>query len=240
MKTNMLKSLLIISTIAMFSVSCQLGQSPQQITQEMPGVHKAVVLEVIQTTNYTYLHVEETNGDKWLALPSMEAKANEVYYYTGGMEMNNFESKELGRTFPRVYFIEAVSKSPTLSKSDEAAYPHSSRNPKPEKQSVEVQPAKGGVTIAELYKNKSSYVDKKVRIKGKVVKFNANIMNKNWVHLQDGTEFSGKFDITATTDTEVSVGNVITLEGIIKLDKDFGYGYSYEILLEEAIIIEER
>lgn len=241
MKANNLKSLLLISTLVLFSVSCQLGQSPKQTVQEpMPGVHKAVVLEVIQTTNYTYLHVEETGGDKWLALPSMEAKANDVYYYTGGMEMNNFESPELGRTFPKVYFIEAVSKSPTLSKADEAAYPHSARNPKPEKQSVSVEPAQGGVTVGELYKNKSSYVDKKVRIKGKVVKFNANIMDKNWVHLQDGTEFSGKFDITATTDTEVSVGNVITLEGVIKLDKDFGYGYSYEILLEDAVLIEER
>jgi hypothetical protein len=241
MKIHSLKSLLLYTVIGLFAVSCQLGPKPQQASQqEAPGVHKAVVLEVIQTSMYTYLHVEEKDGDKWLALPGMEAKANEVYYYTGGMEMKNFVSKELGRTFPSVYFIESVSKSPDLTAKDEKAYPHQGSKNKTEKQPVKVQPVQGGVTIAELYKNKSTYADKKVMIKGEVTKFNANIMDKNWIHLQDGTDFSGKFDLTATTATEVAVGDVITLEGVVKLDKDFGYGYSYEILLEDAVLIEER
>jgi hypothetical protein len=241
MKIYSLKSLLLFAVIGLSAVSCQLGPKPQQADQqEMPGVHKAVVLEVIQTTMYTYLHVEEKDGDKWLALPGMEAKANETYYYTGGMEMNNFESKELGRTFPTVYFIESVSKSPDLTAKDEMSYPHSGSKTKTEKQQVNVQPAQGGITIAELYKNKSSYAGKKVKIKGQVTKFNANIMDKNWIHLQDGTDFEGRFDLTTTTATVVAVGDVITLEGVVNLDKDFGYGYSYEILLEDAALIEQR
>jgi hypothetical protein len=240
MKTNILTSFLLVAIISLFAVSCQLGQNPQQTTtQEAPGVHKALVTEVIHTTIYTYLHVEEKDGDKWLALPKMEAKKGETYYYTGGMEMSNFESRELGRTFPVVYFLESVSKSPDLKSAEEIAYPHSSRSPKIEKQVVAVQPAEGGVTIGGLYENKSNYDGKKVKIKGKVTKFNSSIMDRNWIHLQDGTEYSGKFDLTATTATEVAVGDIITLEGIIKLDMDFGYGYSYEILLEDAVLIKE-
>lgn len=241
MKTNSLKTIFLVTISTLFFVSCQLGPKPQQASQEeMPGVNKGVVLEVIQTSQYTYLHVEEKDGDKWLALPKMEARANETYYYTNGMEMRNFESKELSRTFPSVYFIESVSKSPDLGAKDEKSYPHTGSKTKVEKQPVKVEPAQGGVTIAALYKDKGSYVDKKVRIKGEVTKFNANIMDKNWVHIQDGTDFSGKFDLTATTATEVAVGDIITLEGVIRLDKDFGYGYSYEILLEDAVLIEER
>lgn len=241
MKAPSIKNIVLFSIITLFFASCQLGPKPQQASQqEMPGVHKGVVLEVIQTSQYTYLHVEENDGDRWLALPGMEAKANDIYYYTDGMEMKNFVSKELGRTFPSVYFIESVSKTPNLTAKDEKAYPHQGSKNKSEKQPVKVQPIEGGVTIAELFKSKSDYANKKIMIKGEVTKFNANIMDKNWVHIQDGTDFSGKYDLTATTATEVAVGDIITLEGVVKLDKDFGYGYSYEILLEDAVLVEER
>jgi hypothetical protein len=61
-------------------------------------------------------------------------------------------------------------------------------------------------------------------------------MKKNWIHLQDGTDFSGKFDLAVTTDSEVKVGDNITVEGVITLDKDFGFGYFYEVLMEDAKI----
>jgi hypothetical protein len=63
-------------------------------------------------------------------------------------------------------------------------------------------------------------------------------MNKNWIHLQDGTEFDGQFDLTLTTDQQFEVGSVVTVEGKIALDKDFGYGYSYKVLLEDGKIIQ--
>ncbi len=241
MKTKSLKSILLISFIALFISSCQLGQNPPQSTAaDVPGMHKGVVTEVIHTTMYTYLHVEEKSADKWLALPKMEASAGETYYYTDGMEMKNFESRELGRTFETVYFLETISKTPHPETSKEMAYPASGTGkPKAEKKAITVEPAAGGISISTLYQNKSSYANQKVKIRGEVVKFNSAIMGKNWVHIQDGSEFEGKFDLTATTDTEVSVGDVVTLEGVILLDKDFGYGYSYEILMEDASVSKE-
>ncbi len=59
-------------------------------------------------------------------------------------------------------------------------------------------------------------------------------MELNWVHIQDGTEFEGKFDLTATSIESFEVGSTVILEGILALNKDFGYGYKYEILLEKA------
>jgi hypothetical protein len=220
----------IISTLF---VSCQPGQT----VQLQPGVHKIVVKEVIQTNNYTYLNVDENGADKWLAVSKMEANKGDTYYYTGGFEMNNFESKELGRTFESVYFLQSVSSTPDIMVKEPVAEPHSTGKLNVEKQEVNVKPAEDGITIAELFAHKDSYAGKTVKITGQVTKYNAAIMKKNWVHIQDGSDYSGKFDLTATTDMEVSVGDVVTLEGTVALNKDFGYGYSYDVLLEDSKVL---
>src|ERR1019366_8858505 len=74
--------------------------------------HKIVVQEVIQTKNYTYLHVKENDSLKWLAVPLMQANAGETYYYSEGLPMQQFESKELHKTFDEVIFLGGVSPEP--------------------------------------------------------------------------------------------------------------------------------
>lgn len=103
-----------------------------------------------------------------------------------------------------------------------------------EKINVVVEPCGECITIAKLLAGKQLYSGKVIKIKGIVTKFNPAIMGKNWVHLQDGTEFDGGFDLTITTDKQVSVGDTITFEGKIILDKDFGYGYFYSVLMEDG------
>ncbi len=107
-----------------------------------------------------------------------------------------------------------------------------------EKANVSVVPCEGCLKIADLLTGKKDYAGKTVKIKGSVTKFNAEIMGKNWVHLQDGTESDGVFDLTVTTDKVVSVGDIVTFEGKIILDKDFGYGYFYSILMEDGKIVQ--
>jgi hypothetical protein len=233
MKTYSMKFLILVSIISTLFLSCQ----PKQNVQLQPGVHKIVVKEVIQTNNYTYLFVEENDADKWLAVSKMEANKGETYYYTGGFEMKNFESKELGRTFESVYFLQSVSSTPDILAKEPVAEPHSTGKLNVEKQDINVKPAEGTITIAELFAHKDSYAGKTVKISGQVTKFNAAIMKKNWVHIQDGSEYSGKFDLTATTDMEVAVGDIITLEGTVAINKDFGYGYSYDVLLEDSKVL---
>ena len=105
-----------------------------------------------------------------------------------------------------------------------------------EKKVVKLEPIKGGITIKQLFANKKQYAGKTVTIKGQVTKFTPAVMNTNWIHIQDGTDESGKFDLVITSNTQVSVGDVVVFEGQISLDKDLGYGYFFEVIMEGAIV----
>jgi len=102
------------------------------------------------------------------------------------------------------------------------------------KADVKLEPCADCITIAKLMADKKSYNGKVIKVKGQVTKYNAGIMGKNWVHIQDGTEYENSFDLTITTDIGAVVGEIVTFEGKITLDKDFGYGYAYDVIMEEA------
>jgi len=104
-----------------------------------------------------------------------------------------------------------------------------------EKLNLKIQPCKDCIKISDLLENKKSYAGKTIKVTGQITKYNPAIMGKNWVHIQDGSEFQSGFDLTITTDKKVSVGEIITFEGKIVLDKDFGYGYFYSVLMEGGI-----
>lgn len=225
---------------------------------EKQNIHEITVLEAIQVSTYTYLKCNENGKEIWLAVKKMDVKIGKKYYYTSGMEMQNFTSKELNRTFESIIFLESVSPNPEMKKEDSSESnlhqnaeqnPHSKNTSAPsiegkestkgkadKKEAVQVSKAEGGITIAELFNNPKSYEGKTVKIKAQVTKFSDGIMKLNWIHLQDGTESSGKFDLTATSTTlEVKVGDVVTLEGKITLNKDYGFGYFYEVIMEDVI-----
>ena len=213
-------------------------QSKQQNDKPLnPNEHKVVVQEVIQAKQYTYLRVKDADKVIWLAVEAMEAKQGETYYYEGGFKMKNFKSKELDRTFDSVLFLDKISKDPSSANSSTAENPHKSGGSmiKVTKSDVKVDKAQGGITIAELYANKKNYEGKSVIVKGKVVKYTPGVMGKNWFHLQDGTDLNGKFDLTVASDVEVKVGDIVTVEGKITLDKNIGFGYVYEVLIENAV-----
>ncbi len=110
----------------------------------------------------------------------------------------------------------------------------------PEKVSIEIDPPDGGVAISELYENRSNYESKTVTVRGKVVKYSPNIMGRNWIHIQDGTGEIGSHDLTITTGDEIAVGEIGTFEGVLNLEKDFGSGYYYELILEDARLISRK
>jgi len=233
--------LTIIITSGVYFSSCQSNQNSSN-----PNEHKVVVAEVLQANEYTYLRVNENDKELWLAVSKMEAQINDTYYYEGGFTMTDFKSKDLNRTFKEVLFLDNLSKIPiAANKNMNKANTHGNaqaeqnitpQKPKIEKKEVVIEHNNGEISIAKLFQNKEQYVGKTIKVKGKVVKFSPEIMSKNWIHLQDGTDFEGKFDLTITTNIVVKVDDIVTLEGKICVDKDFGYGYFYEVLLEDAII----
>jgi hypothetical protein len=93
-------------------------------------------------------------------------------------------------------------------------------------------------TIAEIYGQKAQLKEKKVTFRGKVVKANSGIMGKNWFHLRDGSgaQAKGDNDITITSDASAAVGDVVVVTGVVRLDKDFGAGYAYPVIIEEATL----
>lgn len=102
-----------------------------------------------------------------------------------------------------------------------------------------IEKAEGGLTIAEVYANRQDLASKEVLIRGRVVKFNPEIMDRNWLHIQDGSGEAGTNDITVTTADQAEVGSVVTIRGTLTLDKDFGFGYAYDVLIEEATVTAE-
>lgn len=196
-----------------------------------PVSRKVKAEEVIQGGSYSYLRVSEDGKEYWMAIAKGEVEQGKTYYFSKAVEMKSFTSKELKRTFDSILFVEDFSDQPIQKK---PAGKSMGRQQLQKKAGIKVEKAAGAITIAELFGNKASYNGKKVKVTGEVVKFNPEIMNKNWVHIQDGTEASGSFDLTITTMGVVKVGDVVTFEGVIALDKDFGAGYAYDLIMEEA------
>lgn len=200
------------------------------------GVRKVKIKEVQQTSQYTYVFVSEGRNKYWCAINKAQVEVGKTYYWRAGMEMKDFQSRELNRTFPSIFFVEDFTDQPILAEVQQPVLPDATtgRQMVPLKEGITVDKAEGGITIAELFANRKTLSGKTVKIKGEVIKFSPGIMNKNWVHMQDGTKEGTDFDLVVTTTDTVVVGSVVTAEGVVALEKDFGYGYAYAVLVEEA------
>jgi predicted small lipoprotein YifL len=95
--------------------------------------------------------------------------------------------------------------------------------------------AEGGKTVADVYAEKDALAGQKVTVRGKVVKANAGIMGRNWLHVRDGSGADGTNDLTATTAADLpAVGTTVLLTGTLALDQDFGMGYQYPVIVQDA------
>ena len=231
-----LKLLGLLSLLVMIGIACGNQKKTTEKIALPEGNHKVEVLEVVQATSYTYLNVEEQGSEFWIAVSKQIFSVGDVIYYTNGLEMHDFESKDLQRTFDVIYFVERISDVPILSEQEQRDMLKSGQAPKPvlEKMDITVEKPEGGVTIGELYSNMAEYKDKTVLVRGKVTKVNLAIMSRNWIHIQDGTGDETHFDLTVTTQHIPKIDDVITYWGKVSVNKDFGMGYTYELILEEA------
>jgi hypothetical protein len=102
-----------------------------------------------------------------------------------------------------------------------------------------VDPIAGGVTVGQIWTDRDDLAGKTVTVRGQVVKFNGGILGTNWIHIQDGSgdPTAGTHDITVTSAAVASVGDVITVTGPVAVDKDFGAGYRYPVLIEDAAVV---
>jgi hypothetical protein len=234
-----LRNIIIAALILLFAIACSSNNEEQQEQAAIPaGNHKVEVLEVLQANAYTYLRVDENGKEVWMAVTKMNAEEGDILYYKDSFEMKDFQSKDLERTFESILFVQAVSPTPFGSPQMPKDVKSAHSNVKPQtKTDIKVEKAEGGITIGELFAGKESYSGKTVKVRGEVTKVNLGIMGRNWIHIQDGTADGNNYDLTITTDREASVGDVVTFEGTVTVNKDFGSGYSYEVIIEEAKVI---
>jgi hypothetical protein len=198
------------------------------------------VLEIKDVESYTYLRLKTANGEQWVAVGKTKTKKGAKVTIENVMMMQNFESKTLKKTFSSIAFgslagagMSRGADVMSMSGGHSAAAKNTDTTP-----DVQVPKATGANarTVAEIVGKSSELKDKSVQVRGKVVKFNPGIMGKNWVHLRDGSGSAadGSNDILVTTLDATKLGDIVTASGVVRVGKDFGAGYSYKVLVEEA------
>jgi hypothetical protein len=192
--------------------------------------HIGEVIERQDAGGYSYLKIDENGNVYWIAVPLMDVEVGESIIYSRFMEMKEFKSKALNKTFESVLFVEDIQK---VADENSLKTAHSNLEKK-DNIDINIEPLSDGKTVAQIYENKESLKGSTVKIKGKVVKYNASIMKRNWIHIQDGTNYDGKFDLLITSNESANVGDVIIVEGQLAIDKDFGAGYFYPVVVENA------
>jgi hypothetical protein len=208
------------------------------------------ILEVLDVDKYTYVRIKNSdNKEIWLAGPKENVKVGQKVSVYSGMLMKDFVSKTLNRTFKEIYFVGSLTgKSKTgFHGSMHGGGFHSKSGAKiNERLRAEIEKKydikkidkiNGGYTIEEIYSKMKELNGKKIKIKGQVVKYSPEIMNRNWVHLRDGSGGNNSNDLTITTTEKVKEGDVVSFEGVLSVDKDFGYGYKYKVILEKSTLI---
>lgn len=217
---------------------------------------KGKVAETMDASGYTYVRLDDGSGKEiWAAVPKTELKVGEEISLLGGSEMENFSSKTLNKTFAKIIFASGVSRGnekevaatgaagsfDAAVKKEGAEGSSGSAGNVVSFTDLKVEKAVGpdGHVVGELFEKAATLDKKKVAVKGQVVKVSKNIMGKNWLHIQDGTGDPQKntHDLVVTTMDSAEKGDIVIVEGPVAANKDFGSGYKYDVIVEEAKVI---
>ncbi len=215
-----------------------------------PNVWKGEVLETMNSGGYSYIYLDTGSEKIWAAGPETQVSVGQTITMDKGMAMPQFHSKTLDRTFDVIYFVGSIqgpdsakpaadhptSEHPTGGMGQQTGGGHSTVE---QTEVKDVAKAAGGHTVEEIYAQSAALSGKPVKVRGQVVKFTANIMGTNWIHIQDGTGSGPTADLTVTTSAVVAAGDMVTVEGNLTVNKDFGAGYKYDAIIEEATVTKE-
>ncbi len=215
------------------------------------GVISGVVAETMNSGGYTYVLVEKAGAPTWVSIPETTVAKGQEISLAQGMVMKNFTSTTLNRTFDAIVF------SPGLAGADAKADTQQAGPSMMAKGAMSSMHGSGGATaaidftqikvekavgenaftVAELHAKHKELAGKTVVIKGVVVKVLNNIMQRSWIHVQDGTGSldDNSFDLTVTSDISPEVGKTVLVEGVVGSERDFGAGYRYDVILEQAV-----
>jgi len=247
------KILMTMFAAAVFGVTggCAAQPAPEEspaVQEVAPEVSHAAglmtvsgkVVETMDAATYTYVKVDTGQDELWAASGRFEIEVGDTVTVSLETPMENFHSDTLDRTFPLIYFASRILREGETGQAGTtmpAGHPPIT-GAAPAAGSAAVEPAEGGKTVAEIWAGSASLAGSTVTIRGRVVKFNGGILGRNWLHLQDGSGDAAQstHDLTVTTDAAAAVGAVVTVTGTVVVDQDFGAGYVYPILVENATV----
>ncbi len=227
------------------------------------------VSETMSTSGYTYVLVDTGSKKVWAAAVQFAVKVGDQVSFAPGEPMPNYHSKSLNRDFDLVYFtggIDVVTgaaavpaaeagavmklppghpalPAPTTQKLPPGHPPIGSQveKAKPSLDVTGIKLAAGGKTVAAIIADSKKLSGQTVTVRGQVVKYNAQILGKNWLHIRDGSGSAdkGDNDLTVTTAIDAKLGDTVLVTGKVELNKDFGAGYKYAIMIVDAQVTVE-
>jgi hypothetical protein len=211
------------------------------------------VAETMNSGGYTYVLVDTGTAKYWAAAPQFAVKVGDKVAVADAMPMMKYQSKTLNRTFDVVYFSGnvTVNGAPSVAPAAPLAAGAAASGELPKGHPAipnaagtaaapvgpdlkNIKRAEGGQTVEEIVTGKAKFAGKPIAVRGRVVKFNGGIMGKNWIHVRDGSGAEGTNDLTVTTDAVVKVGDLVLVTGTLGSDRDFGSGYKYALIVENA------
>jgi len=190
------------------------------------------VVETLQSGGYTYIRIKNEGGEQWVAIPTAEVEVGQRMVFAPGDTMYDFESKTLKRKFDVIIFSPGTMYLPGTQM--EKTTRDAGKSQKVEK--VEKAEGKSAYNVSGIYLKRTILDKKTVSVRGKVVKVSQNIMGKNFVHIQDGSGSAKERNnnLVVTTNDLPEVGDIVTVTGKVAANKDFGYGYKYDVIIEDA------
>ncbi len=218
----------------------------------VPAGMVGTVAETFDSGGYTYVRLDVDGKEVWAASAVAEVAVGEEIFLADGMLMKDFKSASLDRVFPEIWFVNAylpaekAAEAAATAASGDATTVNPGTDGHPQvvidASGIDfsgIEKPAGGMTVAEIHAAKGALDGKEILVRGKVVKFTGNVMNRNWIHLRDGSGEGAGADLAVTSAAAVKVGQTILVRGVAAEDKDFGYGYHYDILIEEADVTVE-
>ena len=203
--------------------------------------------EVVETFNsggYTYVRLKSPGGELWAAGPEGQVQVGQKLELVGAMAMQNFHAASLNRDFAEIWFaasFAAPGQTPPADMQDEIKKAHGGvAVGKSEGDFSGLTTPSGGLKVAEVNTRRTELAGKTVKVRGKVVKALSGIMGRNWLHVQDGSGDGESADLTVTSGTSAKVGDTVLIEGVLSVDKDFGSGYFYKAIVEDATVRVEQ
>ena len=257
-----MRRIFAVAVLTVALVACKKAEAPSKaaapaqpavVAPSGAQILRGKVLEKIDVSQYSYLKLATASGETWAAVQRTDTKVGDEVGVANAFPMQAFESKELNRKFDVVYFGSLAAPGGQGSAMPAPAQPEGAAAAAPppaamaaQHQAVATGPdvkvkkvskpgGADGRTIEEVWAQREKLKGKPVAVRGQVVKFTP-VMGKNFLHLRDGSGDAQKKDndVTVTTSDSVAVGDVVTAKGIVVLDKDFGAGYAYPVLIDDA------